>query len=133
MATSLDVTMVETSSSTTLCCCAGRAAQRLQEVLSGQYADEVSASTIHRLLGYRNAAVQKRLASELAGAAAAAGGGKAGAEVGAESDAASGRDLDLGSKCEYNSSNPLPCGNYLVDEVSMMDTQLAAALFNALG
>jgi hypothetical protein len=41
---------------------AGRAAQRLQEVLFGEAADDVSASTIHRLLGYRNGELQKRLA-----------------------------------------------------------------------
>jgi hypothetical protein len=42
------------------------------------------------------------------------------------------RNLDLGSWCEFNSENPLPDGNYLVDEVSMMDLALGAALFNAL-
>lgn len=44
---------------------AGRAAQRLQEVLFGEAAEDVSASTIHRLLGYRNGAFQKRMAKLL--------------------------------------------------------------------
>jgi ATP-dependent exoDNAse (exonuclease V) alpha subunit len=104
--------------------CTGRASQRLQELLSGEHAEEVSASTIHRLLGYRNGAVVKRLAVAAAGEAAGSN-----TALDRDSDAA---DLDLGSKCEHNVDNPLPAGNYLVDEVSMMDMGLAAALFNAL-
>jgi hypothetical protein len=102
----------------------GRAAQRLQELLSGEYAEDVSASTIHRLLGYRNGAVAKRLAGAAAGEAAGSS-----AVLDRDFDAG---DLDLGSKCEHNVDNPLPEGKYLVDEVSMMDMGLAAALFNAL-
>lgn len=105
---------------------AGRAAQRLQEVLSGPAAEDVSASTIHRLLGYRNGAVLKRLSSEDQAALSAE------ADAGAGAAATLERDLDLGSKCEFNLANPLPRGFYLVDEVSMMDTALAAALFNGL-
>jgi ATP-dependent exoDNAse (exonuclease V) alpha subunit len=47
-------------------------------------------------------------------------------------DATLERDLDVGSWCQFNSEYPLPHGNYLVDEVSMMDLALGAALFNAL-
>lgn len=104
-------------------------------MLCGQHADRVSSSTIHRLLGYRNAAVAKRLAAEAAEAAEAAGDSKLEAQVlieDAEAGGQLGPDLDLGSRCEHNANNPLPPGNFLVDEVSMMDTALAAALFNAL-
>lgn len=107
------------------CLSAGRAAQRLQEVLSGQHAGDMSASTIHRLLGYRNKEVIKR---QDAAAKETSEASKLLPE-----DASDGMpDLDLGSKCQHNREHPLPAGKYLVDEVSMMDTPLAAALFNAL-
>lgn len=99
---------------------AGRAAQRLQE-LSG---DDSSASTIHRLLGYRNPGLQA-----LNDAATKAA--RESPEL-LQQQLSSARDLDLGSFTEYSRSNPLPRGKYLVDEVSMMDMALAAALFNAL-
>lgn len=102
---------------------AGRAAQRLQE-LSG---DDLSASTIHRLLGYRNPGLQ---ALNDAATKAARESQSPSAEL--QQQLSSARDLDLGRFTEYNRSNPLPRGKYLVDEVSMMDMALAAALFNAL-
>lgn len=99
---------------------AGRAAQRLQE-LSG---DDMSASTIHRLLGYRNPGLQA-----LNDAATKAV--RESPEL-QQQQLSSAQDLDLGRCIEYSRSNPLPRGKYLVDEVSMMDMALAAALFNAL-
>jgi ATP-dependent exoDNAse (exonuclease V) alpha subunit len=108
--------------------CAGRAAQRLQELLSGEEAKVISASTIHRLLGYRNRQALKRMSAAGTAVAKVAEFGKLLPEDGSETAA----DLDPGRKCQYNRSQPLPDGNFLVDEVSMMDTPLAAALFNAL-
>lgn len=107
---------------------AGRAAQRLQELLSVQDTKDTSASTIHRLLGYHNREVLKRQGAAAKSLAEAAGLGKLLPEDGADALA----DLDLGRSCQYNSGHPLPDSKYLVDEVSMMDTPLAAALFNAL-
>lgn len=117
----------------------GRAAQRLQEVLSAQHAEAVAASTIHRLLGYRNSAVAKRAAAEGASGTNSrqpAGGvtaDVAGREPAVAGSSSSVLDLDLGGLCEFNRLNPLPRAKFLVDEVSMMDATLAAALFNALG
>jgi hypothetical protein len=104
---------------------AGRAAQRLLE-LSGS--EDASASTIHRLLGYRNPGLQalydaakeaqqeaeEELLEEL------------------QEQLSLPQELDLGRFSEYNRRNPLPTGVVLVDEVSMMDITLAAALFNSL-
>lgn len=88
----------------------------------------MSASTIHRLLGYRNREVLKRQDAAAKALAEASEASKLLPE-----DASDGLpDLDLGSRCQYNREHPLPAGKYLVDEVSMMDTPLAAALFNAL-
>lgn len=88
----------------------------------------MSSSTIHRLLGYRNNAVLKRTAA----AADAASGSSQASVSDLTLDDDVGQDLDVGSSCEFNRNNPLPVGNYLVDEVSMMDTPLTAALFSAL-
>jgi len=109
---------------------AGRAAQRLQEVFSDQDDSGMSSSTIHRLLGYRNNEVQKRTAAAAAAGAASGSSLASVADLTLDDDVV--QDLDLGSSCEFNRNNPLPVGNYLVDEVSMMDTPLTAALFSAL-
>lgn len=86
----------------------GRAAQRLQELVRRDTGAAVQASTIHRLLRYRSKAVPK---ADAAAAAVAP---------------------DLSIMFEYGSGNKLPPANTLVDEVSMMDTPLASALFSAL-
>ncbi len=83
----------------------GRAAKRLEE-LAGS-----SATTIHRLLGARRSA-------------GSSGAGSAGAgSLGAGS---------LGAAFEFDADNPIDARLVVVDEASMLDVELAAALLSAL-
>jgi hypothetical protein len=119
-----------------LLCYAGRAAQRLQEVVSSCGYD-APASTIHRLLGYRG---RKTRASSSSAASTAAdsvqlvNSRSSGLGGSAQAAAAAGGDdeLDLGGLCEYGQTKKLPASKLLVDECSMMDLSLAAALLNAV-
>jgi ATP-dependent exoDNAse (exonuclease V) alpha subunit len=107
---------------------AGRAAQRLQEVAQ---LPDLSATTIHRLLGYRG----NRTAADAAATASTDGMGGDSAEVSVAEAAAPGDafdELELGLRCEYDKQSPLPFDVVLVDEASMLTLPVAAALFNAL-
>ncbi|KIY91811.1 hypothetical protein MNEG_16152 [Monoraphidium neglectum] len=121
-----------------MCAPTGRAAQRLQEIVGYQ---GLEASTIHRLLGYKGGRRDKATAAAAAaGDDAAEGvaleggaerglGGSGGADdVAADVD----EELDLGSACTHNKHRPLPYDCVLLDEASMMDLPLAAALLNAI-
>lgn len=95
-----------------------------------------SASTIHRLLGYRG---HKATAAAAAAAGAANPGGTGGeatasglALVRGVAGTAAADELSLGSQCVFGRANKLWASKLLVDEVSMMDVPLAAALLNAI-
>lgn len=114
---------------------AGRAAQRLAELV---HEAGVSATTIHRLLGYRGtrpkdadpaAGLDQTPASSAAGGSAGAGDGSSLAAEGEDSPV---DDLDLTSACTFGKELSLPADVVLVDETSMMTLPLAAALCNAL-
>ncbi|CAI5478080.1 unnamed protein product [Closterium sp. Yama58-4] len=97
-----------------LCAPTGRAAQRLEE------ATKQKAHTIHKLLGYSSNSTDQ----ELAAAMGVAGVGGAGMVC----DDALGNDLPL---FNHNRDNPLKVDAIIVDEASMLDVPLVAALLAA--
>lgn len=118
----------------------GRAAQRLQEQVSGpgSLSQHATASTIHRLLRFRGRKARAAAAVEAAAEVAQAT-GSAYDSVSAASAAAAAAvadeqyaGLDVGRVCEFGKDKPLPVERLFIDEVSMMDVPLAAALFNAI-
>eukprot|EP00775_Hariotina_reticulata_P003653 gene3653-3914_t len=122
----------------------GRAAQRLQEVVSSS-AHAAPASTIHRLLGYRRLEVSGASTSRAAEAASSSldSSNRLGVSPAAAADVAIAaaapfagagqwEDLSLSRHCSHSGVNYLPAERLLVDEVSMMDVPLAAALFDAI-
>ena len=101
-----------------VCAPTGRASQRIQEAMGegldlGQLMPE--ASTIHRLLGCKGASDQDFTAASPEGQLL--------------SDYIHG---SLSSLSQHDASNPLDVDCVLVDEASMLDLQLAYALFQAL-
>ncbi|CAI5502640.1 unnamed protein product [Closterium sp. Naga37s-1] len=99
-----------------LCAPTGRAAQRLEE------ATKQKAHTIHKLLGCSSNAADQELSA--AGAMGGAGVGGAGMVC----DDALGNDLPL---FNHNKENPLKADAIIVDEASMLDVPLVAALLAA--
>lgn len=100
--------------------CTGRAAQRLQEVTELSSAEGAKASTtIHRLLGFKGNRAPKMTGAEET------------TDTGTVVDVNS-VDSELRNACVYFKEHPLPADAVLLDEASMMDLPLAAALCNAL-
>jgi ATP-dependent exoDNAse (exonuclease V) alpha subunit len=97
---------------------------------------DANASTIHRLLGYRGRKARASAAAAAADTSGSSNGANtaAGAAAADAGGAAGGGDddLDLGRACEYGKGRKLPASKLLVDECSMMDLPLAAALLNAV-
>ncbi|GAX78728.1 hypothetical protein CEUSTIGMA_g6165.t1 [Chlamydomonas eustigma] len=135
-----------------VCAPTGRAAQRLQEVID---AKGVEAKTVHRLLGFKgiiSSKQQQDTAADTSSTTTAAAMSQAGATSvsaassgttdlsssstfnGSTSDSLSYDELynDSWKNVKYNEYNLLPFDAVLVDEASMMDIQMAAALIKAL-
>eukprot|EP00877_Chromochloris_zofingiensis_P015019 jgi/Chrzof1/9771/Cz04g15060.t1 len=103
-----------------MCAPTGRAAQRLQEVTELSSAEGAKASTtIHRLLGFKGNRAPKMTGAEET------------TDTGTVVDVNS-VDSELRNACVYFKEHPLPADAVLLDEASMMDLPLAAALCNAL-
>lgn len=100
-----------------MCAPTGRAAQRLKEVVDDA---RCQSQTIHRLLGYRPRKSFNTAAQDQDGRGS-------GMDMLDDED-----DEKMENSCTFNTFNPLSGQATLVDEVSMMDMSLAAALMNAL-